>query len=86
MMRAGAALCLAALVSGCAASEWVRPEATEADYMRDSYHCARVAAQMDTIVAQGVVGVVKLLIPVRKMDGAMYDGCMASRGYTRLDR
>jgi hypothetical protein len=57
------------VVTGCVASEWVRREAREADYMRDSSTCAQAAQQVDSP-----------LTPVwrrtrgRRVDGDMYDG------------
>lgn len=72
------------LLSGCASTDWIQEGKTHRDFTKDSYTCAKETAKHDAILVQGMLELVKFMIPSVKVDGDMYRGCMAASGWTQL--
>jgi hypothetical protein len=71
---------LLAANAGCADKHWTKAGATEADFNRDSYECARESAGWETTFdpfAGYSYGV--------RVNKDLYRPCMANRGYSRTE-
>jgi hypothetical protein len=68
-----------------AGQQWIAREASESRYAIDAFGCRQAATQFAFKPPKGVRAMREggrlMPAPLIRVDGAMYDACLASRGY-----